>query len=150
MTLGTHYTPVKVHTLTCQTLPVHINTSQYDQHGTTPILEPFQEATTLEHILQATLARKTPPRFKVTPNIHSDTVTATISDDISTALNDNNLTLTILLAPEDKAFINEVTRKGMSAVIFGIIESPENVGRPYTIQAKHVIATGGNTAKTVL
>ena len=77
-------------------------------------------------------------------------MTATISDDISTALNDNNLTLTILLAPEDKAFINEAAHKGMSTVIFGIIESPENVGRPYTIQAKHVIATGGNTAKTVL
>ena len=149
MTLGVQYTPVKVHTLTCQTLPVHINTSQHDQHGTTPILEPFQEATTLEHIIQATLARKTPPRFKVTPNMHSDTVTATISDDISTALNDNNLTLTILLAPEDKAFINEVTHKGMSAVIFGITESPENVGHPYIIQAKHVIATGGTT-KTVV
>lgn len=149
MTLGVQYTPVKVHTLTCQTLPVHINTSQHDQHGTTPILEPFQEATTLEHILQATVARKAPPRFKVTPNIHSDTVTATISDDISAALNDNNLTLTILLVPEDKAFINEATHNGMSTVIFGIIEPPENIGQPYTIQAKHVIATGGTT-KTVV
>jgi hypothetical protein len=138
-----NWTPVQTYRLEDSYLPFFISASQYDLHGTEPMLEPFRHATTIEELSLA-MQSKAPLPFTVMPMESGlpDTIVAIPHPSVLAELQDRDLSLAVSVGAGAANFAREAHQRGMKVTMFASIAEAQDGGEDCMLQAYNLIATG--------